>query len=68
MPQIVKDHSIFITLATGSHLEMVFMLLAAELMCPICAALVSSGYFFDKYSTMNPIGLLGFSISRRSTI
>lgn len=36
--------------------------------CPTRGALVSSGYLFARYSTMNPIGLSGFSMSSRSTI
>lgn len=56
-----------------SRLDAVVMLLARDParwlpLWPTFAALVSSGYLLARYSTMNPIGLSGFSISSRSTI
>lgn len=55
------------------HLDIAVALLAADpsrwpIECPTRAALVSSGYLLARYSTMNPIGLSGFSMSSRSTI
>lgn len=55
------------------HLDTAVTLLARDpvrllIECPTCAALVSSGYLLARYSTMNPIGLSGFSMSNLSTI